>query len=169
MSEIKKNCKKIYEEKQNDRTKFEVAENNEESQDKQFEIAALVEQTEINYSKTFTRDTKYTEDIKEKSKNNEAKIDFIDENFEVAENNEESQDKQFEIAALVKQTEMNCNETFTRNPTSTEDTKEKSKNNEPKIDFIDENEAINEMKETNSIDIMEAVMPSLAFVKGFTF
>ena len=127
-----------------------------------------VEQTEINYSKTFTRDTKNTEDIKEKSKNNEAKIDFIDENFEVAENNEESQDKQFEIAALVKQTEMNCNETFTRNPTSTENTKEKSKNNEPKIDFIDENEAINEMKETNSIDIMEAVMPSLAFVKGFT-
>ena len=109
MSEIKKNCKKIYKEKQNDRT-----------------------------------------------------------NFKVAENNEESQDKQFEIAALVKQTEINGNETFTRNTTSTEDTKEKSKNNEPKIDFIDENEVINEMKETNSIDTMEAVMPSLAFVKGFT-
>ena len=110
MSEIKKNCKKIYEEKQNDRTKFEVAENNEESQD-----------------------------------------------------------KQFEIGALVKQTEINCNETFTRDTSSTEDTKEKSKNSEPKIDFIDENEVINEMKETNSIDTMEPVMPSLAFVKGFTF
>jgi len=109
MSEIKKNCKKIYEEKQNDRT-----------------------------------------------------------NFKVAENNEESQDKQFEIAALVKQTEINGNETFTRNTTSTEDTKEKSKNNEPKIDFIDENEVINEMNETNSIDTMEAVMPSLAFVKDIS-
>ena len=109
MSEIKKNCSKIYKEKRNDKT-----------------------------------------------------------NFEVVENNKESQDKQFEIASFVKQTEINNSDTFTRNTTTNEVTKEKSKDTEAKNDFIDENEVINEIKETNSKANMESIMPSLAFVKGFT-